>query len=114
MGILINMALVSTWLMTLITTLYWNKKQFCKTFHTANSGLPECLFTSGYTELSAFTSHLAQYYEDKFHWAFSSKVKDIELSASDDGDVIVRVDSEGGISFDMPVLIDNIFFLLKA
>jgi hypothetical protein len=39
--------------------LYWNKKQFFKTFPTADSSLPECLFNSGYTQLSAFTSHLA-------------------------------------------------------
>jgi hypothetical protein len=39
--------------------LYWNKKQFFKTFHTADSGLPECLFNSEYTRLLAFTLDLA-------------------------------------------------------
>jgi hypothetical protein len=42
-------------------TLYWNKKQFSKTFHTADSGLPVCLFSSRYSCLSAFTSHLSKY-----------------------------------------------------
>jgi hypothetical protein len=53
-------------------TLYWDKKQSCKTFRSANSGLPESLFNLGYTKLSAFTSHLAQYYDDTVNWAFSS------------------------------------------
>jgi hypothetical protein len=29
-------------------TMYWDKAQFSKTFQTALSGLPECLFSSGY------------------------------------------------------------------
>ncbi len=95
-------------------TLYWDKKKFSKTFHTANPGLPECLFTLGYTRLSAFTSHLVPYYDDTAHWEFSSKVKDIKLSTSDNGDVVVTVDSEGGISFDMPVSIDNIFSFMEG
>jgi hypothetical protein len=95
-------------------TLYWNKKQFCKIFHTANSGLPEYLFMSGYTKLSALASHLAQYYSNTVHWAFSSKVKDIELSTSDEGDIVVTVDSEGGISFFMPDSIDNIFSFMEG
>jgi hypothetical protein len=41
---------------------------------------------------------------------FIGHLKDVKLSTSDDGDVAVKVDSEGGISFNMPVLIDNIFF----
>jgi hypothetical protein len=88
-------------------TLYWNKKQFLKTFHTADSGLPECLFTLGYSRLSAFTSHLAKYYNNTIHWAFSSKVKDNSLASLDNKDVIVTMDSEGGMSFNIPATIDN-------
>ncbi len=95
-------------------TLYWDKKKFSKTLYTANFGLPECLFTLGYTRLSAFTWHLAQYYDATVRWVFSSKVKDIELSTSDNGDIVVTVDSEGGISFDMPVSIDNIFSSMEG
>jgi hypothetical protein len=51
-------------------TFYWNKKQFFKTFCTADSGLPVCLFSSGYSRLSAFTTHLSKYYNDTVHWAF--------------------------------------------
>jgi hypothetical protein len=36
-------------------TLYWNKKHFSKTFGTADSGLPVCPFSLGYSRLSAFT-----------------------------------------------------------
>jgi hypothetical protein len=39
--------------------LYWNKKQISKTLPSADLGLPECIFNTGYTWLSAFTSHLA-------------------------------------------------------
>ena len=50
-------------------TLYWNKKQFSKTFCTADSGLPIHLFSSGYSHMSAFTTHLSKYYNDTIHWA---------------------------------------------
>ncbi len=88
-------------------TLYWNKKQILKTFHTADSGLLECFFTLGYSQLSAFTSHLAKYYNDTIHWEFSSKVKDNSLASLDNKDIIVTMDSEGGMSFDIPATIDN-------
>ncbi len=95
-------------------TLYWNKKQFSKTFCTADSGLPVCLFSSGYSRLSAFTSHLSKSYNNTVHWAFSSKVKDMELASSDDDDIVVMLDSDVGISFDMPVSIDNFISFMKG
>jgi hypothetical protein len=63
---------------------------------------------------AAFTSHLSKYYNNTVYWAFSLKVKDTELASSDDGDVIVMLDSEGGISFDMPVSIDNVISFMKG
>ncbi len=95
-------------------TLYWNKKHSSKTFCTADSGLPVCLFSSGYIHSSVFTSHLSKYYNDTVHWALFSKVKDTELASSDDGDVVVMLDSEGGISFDMLVSIDNVISFMKG
>jgi hypothetical protein len=89
-------------------TLYWNKKQFLKTFHTADSGLLECLFTSGYSRLLAFTSLLVKYYNDTIHWAFSSKVKDYSLASLNNEVVIVTMDSEGGMSFNIPATINNV------
>jgi hypothetical protein len=95
-------------------TLYWNKKQFFKTFCTADSGLPVCLFSSGYSRLSAFTTHLSKYYNDTVHWAFSSKVKDKELASNDYGNGIVTLDSEGGMSFEMPASVDDIISFMKG
>ena len=88
-------------------TLYWNKKQFSKTFSTSDSGLPKCLFNLGYTRLSAFTTYLAQFYHNRIHWAFISKAKDIDRASDDNDVVVVTVDSEGGISFDLPATVDN-------
>jgi hypothetical protein len=95
-------------------TLYWNKKQFSKTFPTADSGLPECLFNSGYTQLLAFTSHLAQFYNDRIHWAFASKVEDTALAFDDNGDVIVTVDSEGGVSFAFSATVDSVVSFMRG
>jgi hypothetical protein len=94
--------------------LYWNKKQFSKTFSSADLGLLECLFNSGYTWLSAFTSHLAPFYNDKIHWTFASNVKDTDLASDDNGDVIVTVDSEGGVSFALPATVDNVVSFMRG
>jgi hypothetical protein len=53
-------------------TLFWNKRQFSKTFYTAQSGYPECLFNSGYTRFNAYTTYVANYIDDTIHWAFLS------------------------------------------
>ncbi len=45
-------------------TLIWDHGKFSKTFKTHDSGLPECLFNSGYSRLEAFTATLAPYYND--------------------------------------------------
>ncbi len=94
--------------------LYWNKEQFSKTFPTANLGLPECLFNSGFTRLWAFTLYLAQFYNDIIHWAFASKVKDTHLASDDNGDVIVPVDSEGGVSFALPATVENVVSFMRG
>ncbi len=36
------------------------------------------------------------------------------LVSSDDADVVVMLDSEGGISFDMPISIDNVISFIKG
>ena len=95
-------------------TLYWSNKQFSKTFRTADSGLSVCLFSSGYSRLSTLTMHLSKYYNDTVHWAFSSKVKDTKLASNDDGDVIVTVDSEGGISFEIPASVNDAISFMRG
>ena len=42
------------------------------------------------------------------------KVKDTELASSDDGDVVVMLDSEGGISFNMPASVENVISFMKG
>ena len=64
--------------------------------------------------MSPFTTHLSKYYNDTVHWEFSLKVKDTELASSDDGDVVVMLDSEGGISFDMPASVENVISFMKG
>jgi len=68
--------------------LFWNREQFKKTFRTASSGLPECLFNSGYSRsrLEAFSTILSSFYNDKICWALASKEKINELANLDDND----------------------------
>ncbi len=49
-------------------TLYWDHSHFSKTFKTHSSGLPECLFSSGYSQLQSFTTFLMPYYNDMANW----------------------------------------------
>ena len=58
--------------------------------------------------------HLSKYYNNTIHWAFSSKVKDKELASNDDGNVIVTLDSEGGMSFEMPASVNDIISFMKG
>ena len=72
--------------------LFWNREQFKKTFITASSGLPECLFNSGYSQLEAFSTILSSFYDDKICWALASKEKVDELvNLDDDGDSILTI-----------------------
>ncbi len=45
--------------------LFWNCNQFKKAFMTALSGLPKCLFYSGYLQLKAFSTTISCFYNDK-------------------------------------------------
>jgi hypothetical protein len=42
------------------------------------------------------------------------KVKDIELASNDDGDIVVMLDSEGGISFNMPASVESVISFMKG
>jgi hypothetical protein len=64
--------------------LFWNQEQFKKTFITASSGLPKCLFNSGYSRLEAFSTILSSFYDDKIRWALASKEKINELANKDE------------------------------
>jgi hypothetical protein len=56
-------------------TLIWDHSKYCKTFKTHALGLPECLFSSGYSCLETYSTMLASYYNDAVNWAFFFKNK---------------------------------------
>ncbi len=76
-------------------TLYWDSARFSKTFHTASSGLPECLFSSGYSKLDVFSTMMSKVYDDTINWAFASKDKLRDLAQVANGHSII--DEDGGI-----------------
>ena len=95
-------------------TLYWNKARFNKTFHTASSGLPECLFSSGYSKLNVFSTMMSRVYDDTINWAFASKDKLRDLAQIDedssivgDNGGIVYADNDG-IPLDVPMTLTNL------
>ncbi len=76
-------------------TLYWDSVRFSKTFHTPSSGLPECLFSSGYSKLDVFSTMMSKVYDDTINWAFASKDKLRDLAQVAKGYSII--DEDGGI-----------------
>jgi hypothetical protein len=88
--------------------LFWDYGQYSKTFKTHSSGLPECLFSSGYSHLNVFITFLIQHYNDTINWAFTTKVKDLELAASDEGAGLATVPGNGDVSLDVPVKLTNL------
>ncbi len=98
-----------------MTTLFWDHGQFSKTFKTHSSGLPACLFSSGYSQLQSFTTFLMPYYNDTVNWAYKAISKDKELAQLDDGKAIVSEDgsalvyiSDNEISLYVPVTLTNL------
>ena len=60
--------------------LFWNGRRFSKTFHTAGSGLPECLFNTGFSRFETYVSQVRRYYDDTVSWAFSSSATSLHDS----------------------------------
>ena len=95
-------------------TLYWDSARFSKTFHTASSGLPECLFSSGYSRLDAFSTIMSKVYDDTVNWVFTSKDKLRDLAQIDGGSLIVDDDGDivyaddDGITLDVPLTLTNL------
>jgi hypothetical protein len=82
---------------------------------THSSGPPECLFSSGYSQLKSFTTFLMPYYDDTVHWAYTAISKDKELAQSNDGKSIVLNDgstlvyiNEDEVSLDIPMTLTNL------
>ena len=64
-------------------TLFWNRRKYKKTFFTSRSGLPECLFNTGYSRLHSYASKVAAAYDDTVHWSFLSENTTTLRSSSD-------------------------------
>jgi hypothetical protein len=79
---------------------------------TALSGLPKCLFNSGYSQLEAFSTTISRVYDDKICWALASKEKVDELAALDDGSAIVTI-GKNEISMDIPLMLTNLVSFFK-
>ena len=94
--------------------LFWNREQFKKTFITASSGLPECLFNSGYSRLEVFSPILSSFYDDRIRWDLASKEKVDELANLDDKDRdnILTI-GDNLITLDMPVTLTNLVSFFK-
>jgi hypothetical protein len=95
-------------------TMYWDKAQFNKTFQTALSGLPECLFSSGYLKFEAFSTMIANVYDDAISKTFALKGKIHPLAQLDDGDFIVNdggpivYADDNGIMMDVSLALTNL------
>jgi hypothetical protein len=77
--------------------LYLDSARFSKTFHTASSGFPECLFSSGYSKLDVFSTMMSKVYDDTINWAFTLKDKLRDLAQVNKGYSII--DEDGGIVY---------------
>ena len=93
--------------------LFWNQEQFKKTFITASSGLPECLFNSGYSRLEAFSTILSNFYDDKIRWALASKEKVNELANLDDNGNNILTIGDNEVTLDIPVMLTNLVSFFK-
>jgi hypothetical protein len=94
--------------------LYWDKGRFSKTFHTASSGPPECLFSSGYSKLDVFSTMMSKVYDDTINWAFTLKEKLRDLAQINGGSLIIDDNGgivyayDNGITLDVPLTLTNL------
>ena len=87
--------------------------QVSQTFKTHDSGLPECLFSSGYSCLETYSTLLSSYYDDGINWAFSSKTKDKAIADSNDdgGTIFINGDT---VTLDIPMTVQNMSSFLQG
>jgi hypothetical protein len=94
-------------------TLIWDHGKYRKTFKTHHSGLPECLFSSGYSRLETYSTLLSSYYDDGINWAFSSKTKDRAIADSNDGDGTCLINGDT-VTLDVPLTVQNMSSFLQG
>ncbi len=77
------------------------------------SGLPECLFNSGYSQLEAFSTTISSFYDDKICWALASKEKVDELANLDDNSDSILTIGENEVTLDVPLALTNLVSFFK-
>jgi hypothetical protein len=80
---------------------------------TASSGLLECLFNSGYSQLQAFSTAISKFYDGKICWAFASKEKVDELANLDDDGGSILTIGEDEVTLDIPIMLTNLVSFFK-
>jgi hypothetical protein len=82
-------------------------------FKMHSSGIPECLFNSGYSCLNNFTTFLIQHYDDSINWAFSSAVKNKVLAASNDGAGVAIMQGNSDMTLKVPMTLESTVAFLQ-
>ncbi len=80
---------------------------------TALSGLPKCLFNSGYSRLQAFSTTILKFYDNKICWALASKEKVDELANLDDNGGGILTIEEDEVTSDIPIMLINLVSFIK-
>jgi hypothetical protein len=93
--------------------LIWDHGRYSKTFKTHSSGLPECLFNSGYSCLNTSTPFLIQHYDNSINWAFCSALKNNDLAASNDGAGVAIIQGNGDMTLKVPMTLENTVAFLQ-
>jgi hypothetical protein len=97
--------------------MFWDQEKYKKTVCTASSGLPKCLFNSGYSKLEVFSTIVTKHYNDTINWAFVSKDKlnDALDDVDKNGDLIpitqddaIIYASDNEVLIDLPLTITNL------
>ncbi len=93
--------------------LFWIQEHFKKSFTTASSGLPECLFNSDYSQLQAFSTTISKFYDDKICWALASKKKVYESADLDDNGAVILTIGEDDVTLDIPIMLTLLVSFFK-
>ncbi len=64
--------------------------------------------------MNVFTTILMQHYSNTINWAFTSKVENLELAASDEGAGLATVQGNGDVSLDIPVKLTNLVSIFQG
>ena len=94
-------------------TLIWDHGKYRKTFKTHASGLPECLFNSGYSRLEMYSTLMLSYYNDGINWAFLSTTKNKVIAKSDD-EIGIAIFDGNTVTLNIPLTVQNMSSFLQG